>query len=220
MEIFEEIQTIKQKEMTEHKPIIDIDRVIFKDVSDNELNVVNAIKSKNATKKYFKKMSLSIFVILILFAMQSAGDVFKKYSIEQVSDNKGIIFNAFSKYIILMVAVFIIFNTVSLFIIFVRRQLVSLTENYYILLEAKVADKYSGKKLVNDGKNRKKHYIIFECDQGVCSKAIEADKALFNRTAVGDKIVVLKAVTVDGVILKYLGEDEYRSFYNARVKNS
>ena len=119
-----------------------------------------------------------------------------------------------------MIAAFIIFNAISLFVMFVKRQLVSMTENYYILLDAVVTDKYLGRKIHAEGKGRNKNYVVFACDQGVCNKALEVDRKQYMKTSVGDKIVVLKSVTLEGYTLKYLKEDEYRSFYNDRIKNS
>ncbi len=200
--------------------IIEIDRVIFKDVSDDELNVINKIKSANSIKKYLTRMVLSAVIITIIFVVHGAGLVLKDNSIDEALENKKLIIEVCKHCGLLIIATFIGYNAISLFCSFVKRQLVSLTENYYILLEAEVCDKYSGRKLTVEGKEKNKKYVVFKCDQGICSKSIDTDNSKYKSTKVGDKIVVLKSVTVDGYTLNYLKEDEYRNIYNTIVKNS
>ena len=202
------------------KNIIELDRVIFKDVNDDELNVINKIKSGNSVKKYLIGMLVSAIIIVIVFIIHGAGLILKDNSVEEALDNKALIIDVCKKCGLLMTATFIGYNAISLFYTFVKRQLVSLTENYYILLEAEVCDKYSGRKLTVEGKEKNKKYVVFQCDQGICSKAIDVDKAKYKSTKIGDKIVVLKSVTVDSYTLNYLKEDEYRNIYNTIVKNS
>lgn len=202
------------------KEIVEMDRVIFKDVNDDELNVINKIKSAYSTKKYISRMIVSAIIIVIIFAIHGAGLILKENSISEGMGNKALLMDVGKSCGLLMIATFVGYNAISLFYSFVKRQLVSLTENYYILLEAEVCDKYSGSKLAVEGKERKKNYVVFKCDQGVCSKSIEVDKVKYKNTNVGDKIVILKSVTVDGYTLNYLKEDEYRNIYNTIIQNS
>ncbi len=200
--------------------IVEADRVIFKDVNDDELCVINKIKSTKSVKKYLSRMVISAIVIIVIFAIHGAGLVLKDNSVQEALDNKKLIIDVCKKCSLYIVATFIGYNAISFFCSFVKRQLVSLTENYYILLEAEVCDKYSGNKLTVEGKEKRKKYVVFKCDQGICSKAIDVDKSKYKSTKVGDKIVVLKSVTVDGYTLNYLKEDEYRDIYNTIVKNA
>ncbi len=202
------------------KDIVEIDRVIFKEVNDNELNVINKVKSDKSKQKFFSRMIISAIVIAAIFIFHGVGLFMEKNTAQEAVKNKELLMEVAKTCGLLMLASFIVFNAVSFFYTFVKRQLVSLTENYYILLEAVVSDKYSGSKLAVEGKERKKNYVVFECDQGVCSKALEVDKTKYKNTSVGDKIVVLKAVTVEGYTLSYLKENEYRNIYNASVKNA
>lgn len=202
------------------RDIIEMDRVIFKDVNDNELNVINKIKSTNVVKKYISRMIVSAIIIVIIFCIHGAGLILKDNSVSEAMKDKALLINVGKNCGLLMLATFIGYNAISLFYTFVKRQLVCLTENYYILLEAEVSDKYPGSKLAVEGKEKKKNYVVFKCDQGVCSKAIEVDKSKYKSTKVGDKIVILKSVTVDGYTLNYLKEDEYRNIYNTIIQNS
>ncbi len=206
------------KELEEE--FVEIDRVVFKEVNDDELYIINRFKTERSMQKFGTRMLISAVVILFVFAFQVAGDVLKEYSANYVVKHMDIVADASKKYILLMVAAFIVYNAISYFCLFVKRQLVCLTENYYILSDAVVTDRYLGKKLALEGKERKKNYVVFKCDQGICSKAIEANKKQYMKTNVGDKIVILKSVTVEGYKLNYLKEDEYRNFYDARIKNS
>lgn len=199
---------------------VEIERVIFKEVSDLELDVINLIKTKRSIQAYFKRMRISAEIILVLFLMQAFGNVSYKYETWNFWKYRSQLLDEFLNMLLLMMAVFVIFNTVSYFWGFVKRQMVTFTENYYILLEAKVVSKYSGRKLAKEGKERKKNFITFECDQGICTTAIPISWEQYKNTAVGDNIVILKSVTVEGYQLKYLKEDEYRNIYNSRVKNS
>lgn len=200
--------------------IVEIDRVIFKDVSDAELNVINKIKSEKVKRKFFTRMIISAFVIVFVVAFHSLGMVLDYKSVDYVMEHKIIVWEKFCDNIIWIIALFIIFNAISYFYTFVKRQLVCLTENYYILLEAVANEKYLGAKLALEGKNRKNRYVVFQCDQGVCSKAIQVSKENYRKINVGDKIVVLKAQTVEGFTLNCIKEDEYRNYYDAELKKA
>lgn len=220
MQEIEHTEEVGEAVSVSERDIVDIERVIFKEVNDEEFYVINKIKSDKTVKKYFKRMLVSVVVICIVFFIHGAGLILKDYSMEEALNDKVIIWETCGKCAIPMIASFIIFNTISLFYTFVKRQLVCLTENYYILLEAVVCDKYPGKKVHVEGKGRKKNYIVFECDQGVCSKALEVNREQYRNTRIGNNIVVLKSVTVEGYTLSYLKENEYRKIYNAIIKNS
>ena len=200
--------------------IVEADRVIFKEVNDNELSVINKHKMQRAISAFYKRMLISAIVILVVYLIQVAGWILKDNSIKYVLKHKSLIVEALKEYALLAIAAFIIYNCVSAFYTFVKTQLVSLTENYYILLEAKAEEKYDGRKLHAEGKGRKKNYVVFSCDQGVCSKAIETDRRNYKNTKIGDSIVVLKSITVDGYTLKYLRLDEYNSIYNKYKLNA
>ena len=202
------------------KTIVEVERVIFKDVNDTELDVINRIKSEKTVKTFIKRMIISAFVIVFVVVFHSVGMVLDDNSVEYVMKNGEILGKTLLKNSIWIFAAFVVFNAVSLFFTFVKRQLVVMTENYYILLEAVVSEKYLGSKLATEGANRKKRYVVFECDQGVCSKAIEAPKERYNATKVGDKIVVLKEATVEGFKLSYIKEDEYRKYLDIESKKS
>ncbi len=200
--------------------IVEIDRVIFKDVSDAELNVINTVKSEKAKKKFVKRMIISFFVIVFIVAFHSLGMVLDYKSVDYVMEHKIIVWERFCDNILWIIALFIIFNAISFFYTFVKRQLVCLTENYYILLEAIATEKYLGAKLALEGKNRKNRYVVFQCDQGVCSKAIQVSKEDYKKINVGDRIVVLKAQTVEGYTLNCIKEDEYKNYYDAELRKT
>lgn len=203
---------------TMEKTIVEIDRVIFKDVSDIELNVINRIKSEKATKKFIKRMIISAIVIVFVVVFHSIGTVLDDNSVEYVMEHKKLLWDVLLKNSIWIFAAFVVFNAISMFFTFIKRQLVCMTENYFILLEATVSDKYSGAKLTVEGANSRKRYIVFECDQGICSKSIETPKERYRATKVGDKIVVLKEATVEGFTLSYIKEDEYRKYLDIEHK--
>ncbi len=200
--------------------IVEGERVIFKEVNDDELRVINEHKASKSRNRYFYRMMVSAIIILAVYIFQAVGWVLKDHSLKEMLNQPKLMVDALLKYLIVAVAAFVIYNCISLFYSFVKTQLVSLTENYYILLEAKVEDKYDGKKIHAEGKNRKKKYVLFSCDQGICSKAIETDKKNYKKTKVGDSIVVLKSVTVEGYTLKYLRLNEYNDIYNKYKLNS
>jgi len=205
---------------TMEKSIIEVDRVIFKDVNDTELDVINRIKSEKAKKKFIKRMIISAIVIIFVVVFHSFGMVLDNNSVEYVMEHKDMLWDTLLKNSIWIFAAFVVFNAISLFFTFIKRQLVVMTENYFILLEAVVSDKYLGSKLATEGANRKNKYVVFECDQGVCSKAIEAPKDRYNATKVGDRIVVLKEATVEGFKLSYIKEDEYRKYLDIESKKA
>lgn len=202
------------------KTIVEVERVIFKDVNDTELDVINRIKSERARNKFIKRMIISTIVIVFVVVFHSLGMVLDNNSVEYVMENGKILWETLLKNSIWIFAAFVVFNAISMFFTFIKRQLVVMTENYYILLEAVVSEKYLGSKLATEGANRKKRYVVFECDQGICSKAIEAPRERYNATKVGDKIVVLKEATVEGFKLSYIKEDEYRKYLDIESKKS
>ncbi|MBP3339601.1 MAG: hypothetical protein J6L69_09390 [Lachnospiraceae bacterium] len=197
------------------KEIVEIDRVVFKEINDKELEVIEKIKSRSVANRFFKKMIISVIVLLVVFCVQAIGNVTKNHSFSYLFKNFDLFFVEIKKYIGWIIALFVFFNVISLFCAVVKRQLVMIADNFYILYDAYVNEKYMGSKLGVEGKERRNYYVVFECDQGVCSKSLVVSKAQYNKLKVGEKVVVLKEVSVEGNTLRVFKDEEFGNIYNS-----
>jgi len=49
------------------KEIVEIERVVFKEINDKELEVIEKIKSRSVANRFFKKMIISAIILLVVF---------------------------------------------------------------------------------------------------------------------------------------------------------
>jgi len=197
------------------KEIVEIERVVFKEINDKELEVIEKIKSRSVANRFFKKMIISAIILLVVFSVQAVGNVTMTHSFSYLFKHFGLFFVEMKKYIGWVIVLFAFFNVISLFCAVVKRQLVMIADNFYILYDAYVSDKYMGSKLGVEGKERRNYYVVFECDQGICSKALVVSKSQYNKLKVGEKVVVLKEVSVEGNTLRVFKDEEFGNIYNS-----
>ena len=72
--------------------IVEIERVVFKEINDKELEVIENIKSKSVANRFFKKMIISAVVLLVVFSVQAVGNVTKSHSFSYLFNNFGLFF--------------------------------------------------------------------------------------------------------------------------------
>lgn len=196
---------------TNEKELIDIDDIVFEHASDNEIDIINRHKSKKYYKDFFRRMKLSAVIAVIIFLIQYAGTIFGKYDYdigEKFLSKEQLVSPIWSIGIV-VILIFAIFNLASILYTLLRVQIISLSEEDFVL-RAEIVKKYSGKNLTKDGKERKKNYVTFTCEQGECSRAIVVSPEQYKDAFVGEKIVVIKAVSVDKNELIYISERDFK----------